>query len=141
MREAGSDLSPFELLKYGKVKERRIRATFCRLIKLVKNQRVLSEDGDDLTSKYVRPYERRNMFKLLELPKNLPFELFAYFRCHKLQSLTETNDENETRMHELHYMHENMFRFDEELVISSTQVDEWSLDYCLFQPIMANACR
>lgn len=53
---------PFEVLKYGKIKERRVRSTFSKFIKIVGNIR----DGtdEDLTSEFVRPYEDRRDFSL-----------------------------------------------------------------------------
>lgn len=53
---------PFEVLKYGKIKERSVRSTLTKFVKIVGNIR--DDSDEDVTSEYVRPYKDRRDFSL-----------------------------------------------------------------------------
>lgn len=84
--------------------------------------------------KYYRPYQDRMLFdRHCLMVRNIPFELFVFWRAFKL-------DEFEGMTHEEFYANE-LFRFDHEFQFMSTQIDHWNLDYILFQPISSECLR
>ena len=132
--------SAFEVLKYGKQKELRIRDLFSRLMSFVGNQRSV-DSGQNLSNNYLRPYSKRRNFSLEQRPKYLPFEIFAYFRNHWTLELEEVDDPKVNEMRQMQFMSRSMFRFDDELVVNRFSVLTWDLNYCLFQPTMVFGVR
>ena len=58
----------YETLLYGILKERRIRATFAKLLSLI-GPKIAGEPRMDYGSSYIRPYENRRLFSLYNKPK------------------------------------------------------------------------
>ena len=92
--------SAFEVLKYGKQKELRIRDLFSRLMSFVGDQRSV-DSGQNLSNNYLRPYSKRRNFSLEQRPKYLPFEIFAYFRNHWTLELEEVDDPKINEMRQM----------------------------------------
>lgn len=120
----------FDLLKFSLSKQTTLRRLLIELLDQTRDQK--NQTGFK-QEQFLCPYDRRFEFEMQNnnwcLPKDLPFELFVWWRSFREESL------NSLSLSE--YMSEYMFNFDDELIYQNVEVDEHHLQYLLIQPITA----
>lgn len=121
------DLSPYEILKFGVLKEKKIHREFGELLEIIKDFQ--EEQPENIKQRYIRPYKNRKNFNLLNRPKNIPFDIMSFMRCYFLADIEGADD-----MQIEHAVQENMFHFTNDLNLSRLKLSIWDLNYCLFLP-------